>query len=72
MKVLSYISGIDKAVTEKKLVEHAKSGGYYIDSFRHIMQNLEYDGYVEKLENGWVFQSGLLKDWWRHRYGDVK
>jgi hypothetical protein len=70
MQVLSCLSGLDKAVTGKELIERAKSEGYYVDSFQHIMQNLEYDGYIEKLENGWVFRSGLLKDWWRYRYGD--
>jgi len=71
MQILSRLSGIDEAVTGKELAERAKSEKYYVDSFQNIMQNLEHDGYIEKLENGWVFQSGLLKDWWRHRYGDI-
>jgi hypothetical protein len=70
MQVLSHLSGIDKAVAEKELIEQAKSGEYYVKSFQNIMQNLEHDGYIEKLENGWIFRSRLLKDWWRHRYGD--
>jgi len=71
MQVLSCLSGADTAVAEKELVARAKSEKYYVDSFQNIMQNLEYDGYIEKLENGWVFQPRLLKDWWRHRYGDI-
>jgi len=71
MKVLSRLSGVDEPVTGKELAERAKSEKYYVDSFQNIMHNLEHDGYIKKLENGWSFQSGLLKDWWRYRYGDM-
>jgi len=71
MQILSCLSKTDEAVAGKELVERAKSKRYYVDSFQNIMHNLEHDGYIKKLENGWAFQSGLLKDWWRHRYGDM-
>ena len=71
MQALSHLSRVDEAVTGKELIERAKSDGLDVDSFQYVMQNLEHDGYIEKLENGWVFLSKLLKDWWRHRYGDM-
>ncbi|MCL2009642.1 MAG: hypothetical protein FWG71_03740 [Synergistaceae bacterium] len=71
MQILSYLSEIDEAVKGKELIERAKSERYHVDSFQNIMQNLEHDGYIEKLENGWRFRAKLLKDWWRHRYGDM-
>jgi len=71
MQILSYLSKTDEAVAGKELAERARSEKYYVDSFQNIMHNLEHDGYIKKLENGWAFQSGLLKDWWRHRYGDM-
>ena len=70
MQVLSQLSGVNKVITEKELIERAYSGRYCVDSFKYIMQDLEYDGYIEKTEDGWLFRSGLLKDWWHHRYGD--
>ena len=71
MQILSYLSAIDEAVKGKELIERAKSERYHVDCFQNIMQNLEHDGYIEKLENGWGFRSRLLKDWWRYRYGDA-
>jgi hypothetical protein len=72
MQILSCLSWVDEPIPVKELVERAKSGEYYyVDSFNYVMQNLEHDGYIEKLENGWIFQSGLLKDWWQRRFGDV-
>lgn len=75
--VLAFLSNLQgpgstgaEAVAEKELVAYAQSEGYYTASFGNILQNLEYDGYILKDNRGWFFRPGLLKDWWRHRYGD--
>ena len=34
-----------------------------------IMQVLEHDGYLKPGRTGYVFESHLLRDWWRKRYG---
>ncbi|EAT58287.1 ATP-binding protein [Chlorobium ferrooxidans] len=35
-----------------------------------IMRVLEHDGYVSRGKGGYVFESSLLKDWWKKRYAD--
>jgi predicted transcriptional regulator len=71
MKMLSCLSKADEAVEKTELIERAMTGKNYEKYFQNIIQNLEHDGYIEKLENGWIFRAVLLKDWWRHRYGDM-
>ena len=38
-------------------------------SVGHVLHVLEHDGYLERLDDGYRFVSGLLEDWWRGRYG---
>ena len=71
MRTLSCLSKTDAPVMEGELVDRVKPEVRNETSFQYIMQNLEHDGYIEKNENGWFFRPGLLKDWWRHRYGDM-
>ena len=40
-------------------------GGNPVDDVLHV---LVHDGYVERLQDGYGFVSGLLEDWWRIRY----
>ena len=34
-----------------------------------VLRLLEHDGYLERLDGGFRFVSGLLEDWWRARHG---
>ena len=34
-----------------------------------ILRVLEHDGYLKNTENGYSFESRLLRDWWKKRYG---
>ena len=34
-----------------------------------VLHVLEHDGYLERLDGGYRFVSGLLEDWWRGRHG---
>lgn len=38
-------------------------------SFENVLHVLEHDGYLERVDGGYRFVSGLLEDWWRRRYG---
>ena len=33
-----------------------------------LLYVLQHDGYLERVDDGWRFVSGLLEDWWRSRY----
>ena len=35
----------------------------------HVLYSLEHDGYLEGVDVGYGFVSGLLEDWWRTRHG---
>ena len=38
-------------------------------SVDHVLYSLEHDGYLEGVDGGYGFVSGLLEDWWRARHG---
>ena len=38
-------------------------------SFENVLHVLQHDGYLERVDGGYRFVSGLLEDWWRSRYG---
>ena len=38
-------------------------------SVDHVLYSLEHDGYLEGMDGGYGFVSGLLEDWWRARHG---
>ena len=38
-------------------------------SVDHVLYSLEHDGYLESVDGGYGFVSGLLEDWWRARHG---
>ena len=35
----------------------------------HVLHVLQHDGYLEPMDGGYRFVSGLVEDWWRGRYG---
>jgi len=39
------------------------------DAQEEILRVLEHDGYIKAGKNGYVFESHLLQDWWKKRYG---
>ena len=39
------------------------------DAQEEILRVLEHDGYIKAGKNGYVFESQLLQDWWKKRYG---
>ncbi len=39
-------------------------------SVEDVLHVLEHDGYLERLDGGYRFVSGLLEDWWRGRHGE--
>ena len=45
------------------------AAGAGADPVGDILRTLEHDGYLERQDDGYRFVSGLLKDWWRVRYG---
>ena len=38
------------------------------DAQEEILRVLEHDGYIRQAPQGYVFESHLLRDWWRKRY----
>jgi hypothetical protein len=38
------------------------------DAQKEILQVLEHDGYLKKSREGFVFESRLLRDWWKNRH----
>jgi len=39
-----------------------------IEAQKEVIRVLEHDGYIEQTENGYVFVSKLLRDWWKNRH----
>ena len=40
------------------------------DRLAEVMEILQHDGYLRRQQNGsFVFESGLLRDWWQARFG---
>lgn len=48
--------------------EYAQSATNVADAQKEILQVLEHDGYLKKSHDGFVFESKLLKDWWKNRH----
>lgn len=45
-----------------------KRNGIGLPSVDHIFHVLQHDGYLEPVEGGYRFVSGLIEDWWQGRY----
>lgn len=39
------------------------------DAQEEIIRVLEHDGYIKQTGQGYIFESHLLRDWWKKRYG---
>ena len=39
-----------------------------VPTIENVLHVLVHDGYLERRERGYRFTSGLLEDWWRHRW----
>jgi len=39
------------------------------DASEEILRVLEHDGYIKAGKDGFLFESYLLQDWWKKRYG---
>jgi len=51
--------------------EYAFEGRKTAEVQEEILRVLEHDGYLEGADDGYVFVSRLLRDWWRKRYGNL-
>lgn len=40
-----------------------------LSALEEILRVLEHDGYIKPGSNGYLFESFLLQDWWKKRYG---
>jgi len=48
--------------------EYSKSVTGVAESQKEILQVLQHDGYLKKTAAGFIFESRLLKDWWKNRH----
>jgi len=48
--------------------EYTQSVTNVAEAQREILQVLEHDGYLMKSRGGFVFESRLLRDWWKNRH----
>lgn len=49
--------------------EYERNGTDIRDAEEEILRVLEHDGYLKPAALGYVFESQLLRDWWKKRYG---
>ena len=47
---------------------HEAKDGIGAPSVDHVLHVLQHDGYLEPVEGGYRFVSGLIEDWWQGRY----
>jgi len=48
--------------------EYAQPVNNVAEAQREILQVLEHDGYLKRSGDGFVFESKLLRDWWKNRH----
>ena len=63
--VVGLLSGDALKAFQKEYVFDERDAGQVQ---REILWVLEHDGYLRKEEDGYVFISWLLRDWWKNRY----
>jgi hypothetical protein len=51
------------------LENHGKTGAEARESLRFLLGVFGHDGYLRGAGDVFVFDSNLLRDWWRHRFG---
>jgi len=49
--------------------EYSVGGHDVVEGQKEILWVLEHDGYLKQSEDGYVFVSKLLQDWWKNRHG---
>lgn len=49
--------------------EYEANGSRIREAQEEILRVLEHDGYLKPAGSGYVFESLLLRDWWKKRYG---
>jgi hypothetical protein len=61
------------ALTPEKIKIIAKNHPGAQDAREEILQTLVHDGYLKQTPRGYVFVSGLVRDWWKatHRLGYI-
>lgn len=66
-------TAVTGCLTRKALLELQKSYEFELinakDAQEEILRVLEHDGYLKLGKTGYVFESHLLQDWWKKRYG---
>ena len=65
-------NGLDDGTLDRYRTYFSERGGddiHGLPSVEDVLHVLLHDGYLERLDGGYRFVSGLLEDWWRSRYG---
>jgi hypothetical protein len=62
------IGRLDKQAIVAFQKEYTQSVTNVAEAQKEILQVLEHDGYLKKTSDGFVFESRLLKDWWKNRH----
>jgi hypothetical protein len=55
-------------VARMQVQEHKRN---LLEAQKNILWVLEHDGYLRQTEQGYVFVSNLLRDWWKARHGGL-
>jgi len=51
--------------------EYSSRSANISEDILEILRVLEHDGYIRKAKEDYVYESKLLKDWWKKRYADL-
>jgi hypothetical protein len=62
------VGRLDKQAIAAFAKEYAQSVTNAAEAQKEILQVLEHDGYLKKVREGFVFESKLLRDWWKNRH----
>jgi hypothetical protein len=62
------IGRLDRQAIAAFQKEYAQAVTNVADVQKEILQVLEHDGYLKKSREGFVFESRLLRDWWKNRH----
>jgi uncharacterized protein len=62
------VGRLDKETIAAFQKEYTQSVTNVAEAQKEILQVLEHDGYLKKTSDGFVFESRLLKDWWKNRH----
>jgi len=62
------VGRLDKQAIAAFQKEYAQAVTNVAEVQKEILQVLEHDGYLKKTASGFVFESKLLRDWWKNRH----